>query len=363
MSTTGQRDGCTLTVHTKIEFEDATAGKSAKLGERVPWWQSELEAIWDNGGEGWQELACQVRFTFELRERAGGATAGWHQIEIVDWPFRSWSSIGPASGEGVWSVYTDEYEAAHEVGHLMGLPVDCPGSIGQAGSCDEYTVKVLADGTVVYDQNLHEQTTDPQCIMAQVWKPAAVVPPHVSEVLQLVGLSCPPRCIFRRPWDWLLRRRRWRPIPRPPAREFPFRDLPERTPRALLDTVDVTHPMTLSLVAHELARRGDEVVDGLLESARDGPPLQRIPIALALQAVGLDDERTIPVLESMVASTDVGLRLHAAAALARRGRATGREVLERARELDVVVAGHPPARASDLARRMLESLGEVGEVR
>ena len=364
MSTTGDRDGCTLTVHTKIEFTDATPGKTAKLGVRIPWWQAALERFWDNDGEGWRHFGCDVRFTFELQERGDDPTDGWHQIKVVDAPFRSWSAIGPSSGEGVWSEYTDEFEAAHEVGHLMGLPVECIGLTGGAGSCDEYTVKELANGTVVYDENLHEQETDPQCIMAQTWDPAAVVPPHVSEILQLVDLYCPRPCWFRRPWDWILRRRPWwRRIPFEREREHALPDLATRSVPGLLDVVDVSHPMTTSVVAHELARRGDDTIDDLLEPARDGPTLQRLTLAMTLQAVGLDDERTVPVLEDMVRGDDVGVRIHAAYALARRGRALGREILHTARAVSAIVVGHPLARASDLAKRMLQSLEDVGEGR
>jgi hypothetical protein len=364
MSTTGRRTGCALTVHTRIEFEDGTDKDTiAKLDARIPWWQAAVEDIWDDHGAGWRKLWCRVHFTFEMREREGGPTAGWHQVRIVEAPFRSWSEIGPSSGEGAWSLYTDEYEAAHEVGHLMGLPADCTGLMGQSGSCDEYTVKVLPNDDVVYDQNLHPQSTDPQCIMAQTWAPAAVVPPHVSEILQLVGLSCRKRCCFLRLWD-RARAPRWQdPVPAAGADRFRFRDLRDRSVAEVLDAVEAARPMTLSLVAHELARRGEGVVGDLLEPARDGTPLQRLTVALALQASGLDDERTVPVLERMLASGDPGLRLHAGYALARRGRPGGRESLEAAKDLDVVVAGHPPARASDLATRMLTSLRGAREGR
>ena len=173
---TVHRKGCHHLVTTSIRFQDPKQELDAgSLRARLREWEFGARKLW-NGGLGPQAWGkCQLGFSNDWQ--VGGMASGSHYVQVqggrgdflVD---MTW--LGPASTVGSWHIGSSSTVAAHEVGHLLGLP-------------DEYGYD--AQGKYV---NLNKQPGgSPQSILAQTWSPVAALPEHLDKILANWGRHVP----------------------------------------------------------------------------------------------------------------------------------------------------------------------------
>jgi len=173
MATTVRTEGCVLVVTVRIEFLNRTTTfNSAQFPLLIDEWEREIARIW-NGPEGQQRFeGCTVHF--EIVTRIGRRTDGYHQIEVQDSRRQpiSRTIVDTKTTSGSWRAGPPA-EAAHEVGHLMGLP-------------DEYEY--------VGPERAYQPTGQPNSLMARTWDQPVVLQSHVVAIMQRLGGLCPPEC-------------------------------------------------------------------------------------------------------------------------------------------------------------------------
>lgn len=185
MATTLSRSGCTFTVTVNLEFQNSTGRlNAAQFQALVNGWEASIEALW-NGPAGRQRFQC-CSVVFDVVTRIGAGTPGFHQVNVVAGPQTSTAGLGPATTNANWDDLDSGNVAAHETGHLMGLP-------------DEYDY----GGPGGAYRNLNPQPAgQPQSIMAQTWGNVAALQSHIDAILTGLGARCPFYCCFVR---WLRR--------------------------------------------------------------------------------------------------------------------------------------------------------------
>lgn len=177
-----RKERCQITFTLNLEFYGA--GATQNLAKK---WENGIRSLWN----GRKYYGCDVRFIVNalVRDTSDPQTPGYHQIEVVNGPQTSFvNSLGPSCTGGRWDDLDVENVAAHESGHLLGLP-------------NEYHYD--AAGNYVND---NVQTTDPQSIMAQTWGSVDALQEHINDAIsantswwtRLVWLFS---CLFCG-WDW-----------------------------------------------------------------------------------------------------------------------------------------------------------------
>lgn len=349
MCTSLSRRGCRFTVTLRIEFENNSGLGAGAFQALVDGWESDIDGMW-NGPTGSQTFRC-CTVTFNVITRVGADTANFHQIEVVGGPQTSFvNSLGPGCSGGRWDALDTGNVAAHESGHLLGLP-------------DEYDY----NGPGGSYQNLNPQPTDPQSIMAQTWGSVAALQEHIDAILSGLGARCPWWCCILR---WL---RRWIDI------LFGRRSLKRTVDHRIVDELrewDMGHsqaeqleglpsqevlqavtdgrPHTLAMAVHVLAERGRDEVPQLVQALENDDVRVRWVAAAALGEIG--DETAVRDLTGALRDENASVRVQAAASLVSLGSREGIPTLIQELTNTDVFIGHPPVRIADHADQVLQAI-------
>jgi RHS repeat-associated protein len=120
------QSGNTITIQASITAYGANASDSLAQS-----WQSDINKYWNNNGDNFMHGKCKVKFDVTV---TADPNANWwftaqsadNYVYVVPGPFRSWVQSSPygTSWYGRWSSTGGGWTAAHESGHLFGLPDD-----------------------------------------------------------------------------------------------------------------------------------------------------------------------------------------------------------------------------------------------
>jgi len=119
---TWTQSGNTVTIHITITAYGESASEALAQS-----WQTGISEYWNNNGKNFTYGRCTVAFDVKVTADPGskwwfGAAKADNYINVMPDPYRSWSLIGGPYGR--WSMGAGGWEAAHESGHLFGLPDD-----------------------------------------------------------------------------------------------------------------------------------------------------------------------------------------------------------------------------------------------
>ena len=128
---------CEFKVTVEVAFAFLDAGSQNKADQLIQTWTNAMNSFW-NGPSGHQtfgDCGCKVTFEFKVQKLDAGkdcrdAPAGYHCYNVVDKPANQRGNVadshvvppnGSWNGYGGWTTGASATDAAHEVGHLMGL--------------------------------------------------------------------------------------------------------------------------------------------------------------------------------------------------------------------------------------------------
>lgn len=211
--TTVTREGCDITVTTYLALaflDDSSWLNAQQLGNI---WVKGMLAVWNEPDFTYGFCECPVHFEVVVKTLPRGEKCpqpqdlktkmpGWHCIQVVSGrerdPKVGWEPVNergnvadaletPANngnGYGEWTTWTSGLDAAHELGHFMGLG-------------DEYHYSdTNGDGQGdTYTNDNPQPSGKPQSIMAQTWGEITVLQEHIDEIIENTNVDCPmPEC-------------------------------------------------------------------------------------------------------------------------------------------------------------------------
>jgi len=206
-------EGCDITVSVYLAFAflDDSAWLNAK--HYIYKWTKGMLEIWNEPDFTYGICECPVHFEIIVDVLPQGEKCpdpanlqkeipGWHCVQVVTGrernPHTGWEPVNErgntadatplrgndGNGYGEWTTWTSGLDAAHELGHFMGLE-------------DEYHyADTDGDGRGDTYVNDNPQPADgPQSIMAQTWGKVTVLQAHIDKIIEDAGVECPlPEC-------------------------------------------------------------------------------------------------------------------------------------------------------------------------
>ena len=151
-------------------------------------WQSGINQIWD-GPQGWQQISEQNRLTFVFDFKIMSQTETcadypeYHCITVVAGKYNQRGNLADTTltfandnknSTGEWSRKITANNAAHEIGHMLGLT-------------DEYHYQLFNGQRKWVNDN--QQPAGKQSIMAQTWGQVSANSEHFYKILKFSHLS------------------------------------------------------------------------------------------------------------------------------------------------------------------------------
>jgi len=343
MCTTLTRRGCAFTATLDVQYQNNSGLTAGAFTALVNGWDAATEGMW-NGPAGHQHYGC-CTVEFAVITRIGAGRAASHQINVVAGPQTSFvSALGPGCTTGRWDAQDTGNVAAHESGHLLGLP-------------DEYDY----NGPGGAYRNLNPQPADqPQSIMAQTWGNVAALQSHIDALMQGLNASCPWWCCILWPVHRLLDVLRLAvAVPLLVTADLPSPEevstVPAKpadpSPRDALEQVRDGRPSSLMDAVRVLTDAGKESNELAQVATGDESPLVRWVGLVVADTLG-----DVDTVETGLEDDDLRLRVTAAAALARRGQRQVVPVLIEGLGSNQVAIGHPPELLASFAEQALITL-------
>lgn len=197
-------DNCAFTVTVQLAFAFLDEGSQNKADDLIKNWSQAMSNKW-NGADGHQtfgDCGCKVTFVFDIKKLDAGqdcrqAPAGYHCYNVVDQPTNQRGNVadshvvppdGNKNGFGEWTTGASGNDAAHEIGHLMGLVDEYRyEDTDNDGQKDDYVntnPQKNADGSLKPKQS----------IMAQTWGDVAPTQEQIDQIMKDSGHECPGEC-------------------------------------------------------------------------------------------------------------------------------------------------------------------------
>jgi len=164
-------------IEVKIAFnftDDASARAADSLLKK---WQAGMESIWIDQAINNE----QIKFKFELIKVENGKTCAdypdYHCLDVVSTDYNQRGNVSDVSFNkpnsnknsfGEWTIFTSPLDAAHEVGHLMGL-------------LDDYHFEIKNGKRIWVNDNF--QDSGVRSIMAMTWGEVAAPKDEISKIL------------------------------------------------------------------------------------------------------------------------------------------------------------------------------------
>lgn len=152
-----------------------------------------LLSYWSRGINNiWGKNTCAAEFQAELVKMKPGKVCSdykdFHCIKVVNSQYNERGNLADiifatksVNSYGQWTINTSDLAAAHEVGHLLGLP-------------EEYHYEKTATGKSFINDNY--QSSGPQSIMAQTWGNVAALQKHYQEIFDLADTDSLKTCFY-----------------------------------------------------------------------------------------------------------------------------------------------------------------------
>lgn len=214
--TEATNNDCRITVTVYIAFAFQNDAVRSKADTLIDKWIFGAQSVWNNGQHYYGPNSCPVHIEVvgsRLDEGMNcdphspaysGVISGWHCINVgiqdfgnKESQYNRWQAITPQGSLafsdiattqepnrwGSWSELASGRDAAHAIGHLLGLPDDYGyADTNNDGNSDTYT-KAFVD-----------PQSDIKSIMAQTWGDVGPRREHITEIVQLWGGACTEQC-------------------------------------------------------------------------------------------------------------------------------------------------------------------------
>ena len=175
-----------IQVSIAFDFEDSIINTETLINT----WHKGMSEIWNDPDASKNfTIGCNANFDFNLIEVAQDKKCldypDYHCIKIVASEYNGRGNTADATlvlpntdknSWGEWSSRVNEYQAAHEAGHMMGLGED-------------YHYDLINGEELWVNDNY--QSSGPQSIMAQTWDDVAALSEHTYQIIEQAGFELP----------------------------------------------------------------------------------------------------------------------------------------------------------------------------
>jgi len=180
-----------IQINIVFDFMDQPAQEQADF--LLAKWQQGMEQVWNNSNAQNFATGCAAQYIFDLQIMSKGKSCldypEYHCIEVVSDETNKRGYIADASlaiansqqnSYGQWTSSASGFNAAHEVGHMMGLGED-------------YHYEMVNGQNKWVNDNY--KTIGVQSIMAQTWGRVSAFPEHSKQIINQAGFAINPLII------------------------------------------------------------------------------------------------------------------------------------------------------------------------
>lgn len=185
-----QGDKCSYNIKVKIVFDFKDEKAKVLADSLLAEWQRGMNIIWNSDfGSKISSDNHQLNYNFVLAKMAENKTCldypEDHCISVISAEINQRGNRADvamtmantfSNSQGEWTTATNGLNAAHEVGHLMGLK-------------DEYHYETVDGKKSWVDDNY--KTSGPQSIMAQTWGEVSAFSEQADKIIQSANLNLP----------------------------------------------------------------------------------------------------------------------------------------------------------------------------